>query len=178
MVVGEFGDQLADAEEEKIAADVVEGSLVAVLLDEGEGGDEDGVVELDEGFGFEEAVGDGVGLLLVHGEEALVEQGCGGELGVGAEEGVEEGELGNVSAHDDDADGERGGENEAGPSPEERPEDGHGKKGEGGDASARAEEPGFDKVGRGEFNGEEEAEDEERLGPGGKDGDGDDQRQD
>ncbi len=54
-------------------------------------GDEDGVVELDEGLAFEEAVGDGVGLALVHGEEALVEEGFGGELGVGAEEGVEEG---------------------------------------------------------------------------------------
>ncbi len=65
LVVGELGDQLADAEEEEVAADIVEGSLMAVLLDEGEGGDEDGVVELDEGLAFEEAVGDGVGLLLV-----------------------------------------------------------------------------------------------------------------
>jgi hypothetical protein len=84
MVVGEFGDQLADAEKEKVAADIVEGSLVTVLLDEGEGGDEDGVVELDEGFAFEEAVGDGVGLLLVHGEETLVKEGLGGKLCVGA----------------------------------------------------------------------------------------------
>jgi hypothetical protein len=91
MVVGELGDQLADAEKEKVAADIVEGSLVAVLLDEGESGDEDGVVEFDEGFAFEEAGGDGVGFLLVHGEETLVEEGFGGELGVGAEEGVEEG---------------------------------------------------------------------------------------
>ena len=165
VVVGEFGDEFADGEEEEVAADVVEDALVAVLFDEGEGGDEDGVVELDEGFVFEEAVGDGAGFVLVHGEEALVEEGFGGEFGVGAEEGVEEGELGNVSSHDDDADGERGGEDEAGPSPEERPEDGHGEEGEGGDAGARAEEPGFDEVGGGEFEGEEEAEDEERLGP-------------
>ena len=147
VIVGEFGDELADAEEEEVAADVVEVALVAVLLDEGEGGDEDGVVELDEGFAFEEAVGDGVGLLLVHGEETLVEEGFGGEFGVGAEEGVEEGHLRDVAAEDDDADGERSGEDEAGPSPEERPEDGHGKQGERGDAGARAEEPGFDEVG-------------------------------
>ena len=50
------------AEEEEVAAGVVEVALVAILLDEGEGGDEDGVVELDEGFVFEEAIGDGVGL--------------------------------------------------------------------------------------------------------------------
>src|SRR5882757_4865716 len=178
MVVGELGDQLADGEEEEVAADLVEGSLVAILLDEGEGGDEDGVVELDEGLAFEEAVGDGVGFLLVHGEEAFVEEGLGGELGVGAEEGVEEGEVGDVAAHDDDTDCEWGGEDEAGPSPQERPEDGHGEEGEGGDAGAGAEEPGFDEVGGGEFEGEEEAEDQERLRPGGEDGDGDDEGQD
>jgi hypothetical protein len=32
------------------------------------------VVELDEAFAFEEAVGDGVRLLLVHGEETLVKE--------------------------------------------------------------------------------------------------------
>ena len=122
-----------------------------VLLDEGEGGDEDGVVELDEGSSFEEAGSDGVGLALVHGEEALVEEGFGGELGVGAEEGVEEGELGDVATHDYDADGEGRGEDEARPSPEECPEDRHGEKGERGDAGAGAEEPGFDEVGAGEF---------------------------
>ena len=159
VIVGEFGDEFADAEEEEVAADVVEDALVAVLFDEGEGGDEDGVVELDEGLAFEEAVGDGVGLLLVHGEETLVKEGLGGEFGVGAEEGVEEGHLGDVAAEDDDADGERRGEDEAGPSPEERPEDGHGEQGEGGDAGARAEEPGFDEVGGGEFEDKEEADD-------------------
>jgi hypothetical protein len=91
MVVGEFSDQFADAEKEEVAADIVECSLVTVLLDEGEGGDEDGVVEFDEGFAFEESVGDGVGFLLVHREETLVEEGLGGELGVGAEKGVKEG---------------------------------------------------------------------------------------
>jgi hypothetical protein len=90
-VVGEFGYELADGEEEEVAADVVEVALMAILFHEGEGGDEYGVVELDEGPAFEEAVGDGVGLLLVHGEEALVEESFGGEFGVGAEEGVEEG---------------------------------------------------------------------------------------
>src|SRR5437868_9773375 len=136
MVVGELGDKFADGEEEEVGADVVEGSLVAVLFDEAEGGDEDGVVELDEGFVFEKAVGDAMGLMLVHGEEALVEEGVGGEFSVGAEKGVEEGELGNVAAHDDDADSEWGGEDEAGPSPEERPEDGHGEKRKRGDAGA------------------------------------------
>ena len=148
-------------EEEEVAADVVEVALVAVLFDEGEGGDEDGVVELDEGFAFEEAVGDGVGFLLIHGEETLVKEGLGGEFGVGAEEGVKEGHLRDVAAHDDDADGEWSGEDEAGPSPEERPEDGHGEEREGGDAGARAEEPGFDEVGGGELEREEEADDEE-----------------
>ena len=177
-VVGEFGYEFADAEEEEVAADVVEVALVAVLFDEREGGDEDGVVELDEGFAFEERIGDGVGFVLIHGEEALVEEGFGGELGVGAEEGVEEGHLRDVAADDDDADGERGGEDEAGPSPEERPEDGHGEEGEGGDAGAGAEEPGFDEVGGGEFESEEEAEDEDGRPPRGGDGDGDDERQD
>ncbi len=104
-------------------------------------------------------IGDGVGFVLVHGEETLVEVSFGGELGVGAEEGVEEGELRDVAAHDDDADGERGGEDESGPSPEKRPEDGHGEQGEGGDAGAGAEEPGFDEVGGGEFEDKEEGED-------------------
>ncbi len=138
---------------------------MAVLLDEGEGGDEDGVVELDERFAFEEAVGDGVGFALVHGEETLVKEGFGGELGVGAEEGVEERELGHVASHDDDADGERSGEDEAGPSPEQGPEDGHGEESEGGDAGAGAEEPGFDQVGGGELQDEEEADDEQRRPP-------------
>ncbi len=176
-VVGEFGYEFADAEEEEVAADVVEVALVAILFDEGESGDEDGVVEFDEGLAFEELIGDGVGFALVHGEEALVEVGFGGEFGVGAQEGVEEGHLRDVAADDDDADGERGGEDEAGPSPEERPEDGHGEEGEGGDAGARAEEPGFDEVGGGEFECEEEAEDEDGRPPGGGDGDGDDERQ-
>ena len=88
---------------------------MAVLLDEGEGWDEDGVVELDEGLVFEEAVGDGVGFVLIHGEKTLVEEGFGGELGVSAEEGVEEGEVGDVASHDHDADGKRSGEYEAGP---------------------------------------------------------------
>jgi len=177
-VVGEFGDEFADAEEEEVAADVVEVALVAVLLDKGERGDEDGVVELDEGFVFEIAGGDGVGLLLIAGEEALVEEGVGGEFGVGAEESVEEGELRNVAAEDDDADGERRGEDEAGPSPEQGPEDGHGKECERRDAGARAEEPGLDEVGGGELERKEEAEDEKWLRPGVEDGDGDDERQD
>ena len=50
---------------------------MTIVFDEGEGRDEDGVVEIDEGFAFEEAVGDGAGFLLVHGEEALVEEGFG-----------------------------------------------------------------------------------------------------
>src|SRR5260370_34904188 len=106
MVVGELGDQLSDAEEEKVAADVVEGSLVTVLFDEGEGWDEDGVVELDERVVFEEAVGDSVGLALVHGEETFVVEGIGGEVGVGAGEGGGEGEVGGVTAHEHGADGE------------------------------------------------------------------------
>jgi hypothetical protein len=177
-VVGEFGDELADAEEEKIAADVVEVALVAVLLDEREGGDEDGVVQLNERFVFEETGGDGVSLALVHGEEALVEQRLGREFGVGAEEGVEERKLRDIAAHDHDADGEGSGEDEAGPSPEQCPEDGHGEQGKRGDAGAGAEEPGFDEVGGCEFEGKEEAEDEEGRAPGGEDGDGDDQGQD
>ena len=154
-IVGELGDEFADGEEEEVAADVVEDALVAVLLDEGESGDKDGVVELDEGFALKEAIGDGVGFLLVHGEETLVKEGLGGEFGIGAEEGVEEGHLRDVAAHDDDADGEWSGEDEAGPSPEERPEDGHGEQCEGGDAGAGAEEPGLDEVGGGELEGEE-----------------------
>ena len=71
---------------------------MAVLFDEREGGHEDGVVELDEGFAFEEAVGDGVRLLLVHGQETFVKEGLGGEFGVGAEEGVEKGHLRDVAA--------------------------------------------------------------------------------
>ena len=129
-VVGKFGYEFADAEEEEVAAGVVEKTLVAILFDESESGNEDGVVELDKGVAFEEAIGDGVRLVLVHGEETLVEVSFGGELGVGAEEGVEEGELRDVATHDDDADGERGGEDESGPSPEKRPEDGHGEQGE------------------------------------------------
>jgi hypothetical protein len=79
VVIGELGDQFADAEEEEVGTGVVEGSLVAVLLGEREGGNDDGVVELDERLAaFEEAVGDGVGLGLIHGEEALVEVGVGG----------------------------------------------------------------------------------------------------
>jgi hypothetical protein len=42
------------------------------------------VVELNEGLAVEEAGGDGAGFALVHGEEALVEEGFGGEFGVGA----------------------------------------------------------------------------------------------
>lgn len=164
-VVGEFGDQLADGEEEEVAADVVEDSLVAILFYEGEGGDEDGVVELDERFSFEEAVGDGMGFLLIHGEEPLVEESFGGELGIGAEESVEEGHLRNVTAEDDDADGEWSGEDEAGPSPEKRPEDRHGEKCERRDAGAGAEEPRFDKVSGGEFEHEEETDDENRRQP-------------
>ena len=34
MIVSELSDEFADAEEEEVATDVVEGSLVAVLLDE------------------------------------------------------------------------------------------------------------------------------------------------
>src|SRR3984885_16064407 len=132
-IAGEFGDKLADAEEEEVGADVVEDTLVAVLLGEAEGGDENGVVELDEGLALEEAVGDGVSFGLIHGEEALVEVGVGGELGVAAEQGVEEGHLRDVTAEDHHADGERGGEDQAGPAPEQGPEDRHGKKGEGGD---------------------------------------------
>ena len=175
MVVGKFGDDFTDGEEEEVGALVVEVALVTVLLDEGEGGDEDGVVELDEWLAIEEPVGDGAGFGLIHGEEALVKEGFGGEFGVGAEEGVEEGELRDVSAHDDDADGERGGEDEPGPSPEERPEDGHGEEREGGDAGARAEEPGLDEIGGGELEREEEAEDEDGWPPGGGDGDRDDE---
>jgi hypothetical protein len=177
-VVGEFGDELADAEEEKVAADVVEIALVAVLLDEREGRDEDGVVELDERFVFEETGGDCVRLALVHGEEAFIEQGLGGELGIGAEQGVEEGELRDVAAHHHDADSEGSGEDEAGPSPEQCPEDGHGEKGKRGDAGTGAEEPGLDEVGGCEFERKEEAEDEEGWNPGGEDGDGDDEGQD
>jgi len=90
-VFGKFGDDLADGEKEEVGALVVEVALVAVLFDEGESWDQDGVVELDERFAFEEAVGDGACFALVHGEEPLVEEGFRGELGVGAEEGVEEG---------------------------------------------------------------------------------------
>jgi hypothetical protein len=81
-----------------------------------------------------------------------------------------------VSAHDDDADSERGGEDETGPSPEKSPEDGHGEEREGGDTGTRAEEPGLDEVGGGELEREEEAEDEDGRPPGGGDGDGDDER--
>lgn len=129
-VVGEFGDELADAEEEEVGMDFVECAVVTVLLGEREGGQEEGVVEFDEGLAGEESVGDGVGLLLVHGEEALVEVGIGGERGVGAEKGVEKGHLRDMAAEDDHADGERRGEDETGPAPEQRPEDGHGEQGE------------------------------------------------
>ncbi len=116
-----------------------------------------------------------MGFALVHGEKAFVKVGFGGEFGVGAEEGVEEGHLRDVATDDDDADGEGGGEDEPGPSPEECPEDGHGEKGEGGDAGAGAVEPGFDEVGGGEFESEEECEDEDGRQPGAGDGDGDDE---
>ena len=112
---------------------------MAVSFDEREGGHEHGIVELDEGFAFEEAVGDSVRLLLVHGEETLVKECLSGEFGVGAEEGVKKGHLSDVATEHDNADGEWSGENEAGPSPQERPEDGHGEQGEGGDPAARAE---------------------------------------
>src|ERR1700751_4063422 len=155
-MIGELGDEFADGEEEEVAAHVVEGALVAVLFDEGEGWDKDGVIELDDGVVVEEAVGYAACFALIHGEEALVEESFGGELGVGTEEGVEEGHLGNVASHDDDADAEWRGEDEAGPSPEESPEDGHGEEGEGRDAGAGAEEPGRDEVGGREFEAEEE----------------------
>jgi hypothetical protein len=143
----------------EIAPNVIEEALMAVPFDQREGGHQNGVIECDEGFAFEEPVGDGARLLLVHCEETLVKEGLGREFGVHAEESVEEGHLRDIAAEYDDADGERCREDEAGPSPEESPEDGHGEQGERGDARARAEEPGFDQVGRGQAEHKEEADD-------------------
>ena len=71
----------------------------------------------------------------VAGEDALVEALDRGERRAVAEHDVEEFELLDVAAHDDEAEGERGGQNEADRAPDPRPED-------GGDHDRERRQPG------------------------------------
>ena len=176
MVLGEFGDDFADGEEEEVRAFVVEVALVAILFDEGESGDEDGVVELDEGLAIEESIGDGAGFVLVHGRGGARRRG----LRRRARRRCRAGCGGRTS-------GERGGPSRTMQtvSGVERMRPGHPQRSAQKMAMARrareempvrgAVEPGFDEVGSGEFEREEEGEDENGRPPGGGDGDRDDE---
>ena len=59
---------------------------MALHFYEGEGGDEDGVVDGDEGLGFEAGLQDVGGFPFVAGEHALEEGGVGRDDGLIAEE--------------------------------------------------------------------------------------------
>ena len=72
------------------------------------------------------------GFAFVVGEHALVEGGVGRDDGLIAEQDGEEFERGDMAAHDDEADGERYGEDQADGSPDECPEGGSNRDGEGG----------------------------------------------
>ena len=68
----------------------VEVALLAFFFNEGEGGDEDGVVDGDERFGLEGVEEEVGGFAFVVGEEALIEGGEGRDGGLIAEEDGEE----------------------------------------------------------------------------------------
>jgi len=146
--------------------------LLAVFFDEGEGGDEDGVVDGDEGFGvegLEEEVG---GFAFVVGKEALVEAGVVGDGGLVAEEDGEELERGDVAAHDDEADGEGYGQDEAYGPPDEGPESGGDEDGEGRESGVTAVDVGLDVVAGDDLEKGEDAGDEDGVLPSVEDGDG------
>lgn len=146
--------------------------MLPVLFDEGEGGDEDSVVDGDEGFGFkgvEEEVG---GFAFVAGEEPLVEARIRRDSRRVAEEHGKKFERGDVAAHDDEADGERYGENQADRSPDECPEGSGDEDGDRGESGVAAVDVGLEVVGGDDFEYDEDSEDEEGVFPAVKDGNG------
>jgi len=112
--------------------------LLAVFFYEGEGGDEDGVVDGEERVGLEGVEEKAGGFAFVAGDEPLVEPGGRRDGGLIAEEYGEELEGWDVAAHDDEADGERHGENEADGSPDECPEGRGDENGERGESRVTA----------------------------------------
>ena len=145
-------------------------ALLPLHLNKGKCGDEDGVVDGNEGFGLEAGLKDVRGFAFVVCEHALVEGCVGRDDGLIAEEDGEKSKRGDVAAHDDEADGERDGEDEADRTPDECPESGGDKDGEGGEAGVFAIDVGLDVVGGDDFKDDEEAEDERGVGPAGEDG--------
>ena len=64
--------------------------MLAIFFDEGEGGDEYGVVNGDQGIRFEGVEEEVGSFTFVVGEESLIEGGEGGDGGLVAEEDGEE----------------------------------------------------------------------------------------
>ncbi len=60
--------------------------------------------------------------LDIAGQEALIQALLGRQYGIGAEENAEELQLRDIAAHDNQADGQRGGEKQPDRSPQGRPE--------------------------------------------------------
>ncbi len=110
------------------------------------------------------------GFAFVVGEHALVEGGVGRDDGLIAEEDGEEFERRDMAAHDDEADGERDGEDEADGSPDQCPKGGSHEHGEGGEAGVLAVDVGLNIVGGDDFKQDEDAEDFSGVAPSRKDG--------
>ena len=144
-------------------------SFLPLHLNQRERGDEDGVVDGGEGFGFEACLKDVGGFAFVVGEHALVEGGVRRNDGLIAEQDGEKFKRRNVAAHHHEADGERDGEDEADRSPDKCPESGGDEDGESGEAGVFAVDMGLDVVGSDDFKQDEDAEDFSGVAPSRKD---------
>ena len=138
LVFGQLGNQFGRAQQQVVAARVVESAAVTVLLHHAERGQQNHLIEVDQWPLGEEAIGDAMGLVLVHGQHALVELCLRRELGILPQENVQKAQLRHVPAHHDEARGKWRGEHQSRPAPQQGPEDSRGQKGQRGDAGARS----------------------------------------
>jgi hypothetical protein len=150
--------------------------LLAILFNEGEGWDEDGIVNSNQGFSVE-ALEQEVGCFaFVVGEESLVETGVHRHRRLIAEEDREEFERGDVAAHDNETDGKGYGQDESDGSPDECPERGSDEDGERGKSSVAPIDVWFEVVAGDEFEESEDGRDEDGVFPAMENGDGEEER--
>ena len=134
-------DQSADGVEDEALALLFQRARMAVLLGERERRNHHLVIEREQAFLVGEVFGQVLGLVLVHGEQALVEARRRREHRLDAEDHVEVAELGHVAAHHRDAHGERGREQQADRPPQPGPEERRQDDGDRREPGAAAVEP-------------------------------------